>query len=95
MKAAMKASLLSVLQLVQCVAPLPLLRVKPIYLAGQSSAKENSAHCRQVRLDRAAYDVCPMRAKENQTHSAALSGYDDSPRISVLPGSAELSTNIH
>ena len=43
----------------------------------------------RVRLDRAAYDVCPMRAKENQTHSAALSGYDDSPRISVLPGSVE------
>ena len=48
----------------------------------------------KVRLDRAAYDVCPMRAKENQTHSAALSGYDDSPRISVLPGSAEFLTMI-
>ena len=48
----------------------------------------------RVRLDRAAYDVCPMRAKENQTHSAALSGYDDSPRISVLPGSAEFLTII-
>ena len=46
-KPAKKESLLSVLQLVQRVAPLPLLRVKPIYLAGQSPAKENSARCRQ------------------------------------------------
>ena len=47
MKPAIKVSLLSVLQLVQHVAPLPLPRVKLIYLAGQSPAKENSAHYRQ------------------------------------------------